>query len=42
MKTKKQHKMFKETEVKTYYLSRSLDDFQRATIIFQVTDYFFI
>ena len=31
-----QQSMFKETGVKTFYIGKSLDDPQRATVIFQV------
>ena len=33
--TKEQQKMFKEMGVKTLYIGKSLDDPQRATVIFQ-------
>ena len=35
MKAKEQQTMFKEMEVKTFYIGRSLDDSQEATIIFK-------
>ena len=35
MNEKEQQKMFKEMGVKTFYIGKSLDDPQRATVIFQ-------
>ena len=35
MNAKEQQTMFKEMGVKTFYIGRSLDDPQRATVIFQ-------
>ncbi len=35
MNAKKQQAMFKEMGVKTFYIGKSLDDPQRATVIFQ-------
>ena len=35
MNAKEQQKMFNEMGVKTFYIRKSLDDSQRATIIFQ-------
>ncbi len=35
MNAKEQQKMFKEMGVKTSYIGKSLDDPQRATVIFQ-------
>ena len=35
MNTKEQQTMFKEMGVKTFYIGKSLDDPQRATVIFQ-------
>ena len=38
MNAKKQQSMFKEMGVKTFYIRKSLDDPQRATVIFQETE----
>ena len=35
MNAKEQQKMFKKMGVKTFYIGKSLDDPQRATVIFQ-------
>ena len=35
MNAKEQQKMFKEMGVKTFYIGKSLDDPQKATVIFQ-------
>ena len=35
MNAKEQQSMFKEMGVKTFYIGKSLDDPQRATVIFQ-------
>ena len=35
MNAEEQQKMFKEMGVKTFYIGKSLDDPQRATVIFQ-------
>ena len=35
MNSKEQQTMFKEMGVKTFYIGKSLDDPQRATVIFQ-------
>ena len=35
MKVKEQQRMFGEMVVKTFYISKSLDDTQRVTVIFQ-------
>ena len=35
MKVKEQQMMFGEMGVKTFYISKSLEDTQRATVIFQ-------
>ena len=35
MNAKEQQKMFKEMGVKIFYIGKSLDDPQRATVIFQ-------
>ena len=35
MNAKEQQRMFKEIGVKTFYIGKSLDDPQRATVIFQ-------
>ena len=35
MNAKEQQKMFNEMGVKTFYIRKSLDDSQRATVIFQ-------
>jgi len=35
MNAKEQQTMFKEMGVKTFYIGKSLDDPQRATVIFQ-------
>ena len=35
MNAKEQQRMFKEMGVKTFYIGKSLDDPQRATVIFQ-------
>ena len=35
MNEKEQKAMFKEMGVRTFYIFRSLDDFQRATVIFK-------
>ena len=35
MNTEEQQTMFKEMGVKTFYIGKSLDDPQRATVIFQ-------
>ena len=35
MNAKEQQTMFKEMGVKTFYIGKSLDDSQRATVIFQ-------
>ena len=35
MNAKEQQMMFKEMDVKTFYIGKSLDDPQRTTIIFQ-------
>ena len=35
MNAKEQQTMFKEMGVKTFYIGKSLDDAQRATVIFQ-------
>ena len=35
MNAKEQQSMFKEMGVKTFYIGKSLDDSQRATVIFQ-------
>ena len=35
MNAKEQQSMFKEMGVRTFYISKSLDDLQRTTVIFQ-------
>ena len=38
MNAKEQQRMFKEMGVKRFYIGKSLDDPQRATVIFQVPE----
>ena len=38
MNAKEQQTMFKEMGVKTFYIGKSLDDPQKATVIFQGTE----
>ena len=41
MYAEEQQTMFKEMGVKIFYIGKSLDDFQRATVIFQGLEIFY-